>query len=384
VTDQKIRKEDFLRRIGKLKGWMKRKDVSACLFFPGSNMLYLGGTKNAGLLIVPIEGDPFLMARYAFGDVLAEEESPFEVEVVKPFYGLTKKEIKKADLLKRAREILRDQKIRIKKLGVEKSKVAFLKEVRKVFKVKRRSVPLLDAGSVVEDIRMVKSDSEVELIRKSAEMSAKALESIVEDLKPGVTERAIANKLEFLMRELGASDMAFPSIVAFGVNTFNAHHVPTEKKLRDGDLVLFDWGAKFSGYCSDTTRTFVYGKPDNKTVERFEAVAKAQSEGMKFVKVGASFEDPDIASRRALKEYGLLDGFIHSLGHGVGLDVHEKPRLMVGSKGKLKKNVAVTVEPGIYIKGWGGIRIEDTVVVRGDRTEVLTPRIPKSIDFLKR
>ncbi len=384
MSNLKIGKEEFLKRIGKLKKWMEKKEVSACVFFPGSNMLYLSGTKNAGLLVIPMEGDPFLMARYAFGDALAEDESPFVVEVVKPYYGLTKKEIRKANLLEKAKEILTSQKTRVKRLGVEKSRDIPLKEIRKVFKVKRRSVPLLDAGSVVEEIRMVKSNLEVELIRKSAEISAKALESVIEDLKPGVTEKTIANKLEFLMRECGASDMAFPSIVAFGVNTFNAHHVPKEMKLKEGDLVLFDWGAKFLGYCSDTTRTFVYGKPDSKTMERFEAVAKAQIEGIKSVKLGASFEDPDMASRRVLRKYGLLEEFIHSLGHGVGLDVHEKPRLMVGSKGKLKESTAVTVEPGVYIKGWGGIRIEDTVIVREDRAEVLTTGISKSIDFLKR
>ncbi len=384
VPDLMIGKDEFQKRVGKLKKWMEKKYVDASLFFPGSNMLYLSGTKNAGLLVVPIDGDPFLLARYAFGDALAEEESPFELKVVKPYYGIEKKQVKSVNLLKEAKNVLVSHKIRVKRLGVEKSRVATLKEVRKVFRVKRRSVPFLDAGSFVENLRMVKSSSEIDLIKKSAEISAKALEYVVDDLKPGVMEKTIANKLEFLMRDLGASDLAFPSIVAFGENTFNAHHVPTERKLKEGDLVLFDWGAKFSGYCSDTTRTFVYGKPSSKIVERFEAVSAAQNEGLNAVKAGVPYEYPDVASRKVLEKYGLVGEFVHSLGHGLGLDVHEMPRLLVGAKGKLKEGMVVTVEPGVYIKGWGGIRIEDTVVVREDRAEVLTTGIPKGMDFLKR
>ncbi len=384
MPDLRIGKEEFLKRVGKLKKWMEKKDIDASLFLPGSNMLYLSGTKNAGLLVVPIDGDPFLLARYAFGDALAEEESPFELKVVKPYYGTKKKQTKSVNLLKEARNVLASHKIKVKRLGVEKSRVASLKEVRKVFRVKRRSVPLLDAGSFVENLRMIKSSLEIELIRKSAEISAKALEYVVDDLKPGVMEKTIANKLEFLMRDLGASDLAFSSIVAFGENTFNAHHVPTEKKLKEGDLVLFDWGAKFFGYCSDTTRTFVFGKPNSGIVERFKAVAEAQNEGLNSVKAGVPLEDPDITSRKVLEKYGLVGEFVHSLGHGLGLDVHEMPRLLVGAKGKLKEDMVVTVEPGVYIKGWGGIRIEDTIVVRKEGAEVLTTGIPKELDFLKR
>jgi len=376
-------KEEFVRRIGKLREWMEKKGVDASLFFTGSNMLYLSGTKNAGLFVIPLDGEPFLLVRYAFGDALAEQESPFEVEAVKPYYGLNKREIRQANLVKRAKEILIDRKVRVKRLGVEKSRADSLKEVRKVFR-RRKSVPLIDAGSYVEEMRVIKSEKEVELIRRSAEISAKALELVIEELKPGVTEKVIANKLEFLMRDLGASGLAFPSIVAFGENTFNAHHVPTERKLKKGDLVLFDWGAKFAGYCSDTTRTFVYGKPSEEVIKRFEAVAKAQSEGLKSIREGVPVQDPDVASRRVLKEYGLIGEFVHSLGHGVGLDVHEKPRLIVGAKGELRRGTVVTVEPGIYIKGWGGIRIEDTVVVRADRAEILTTEISKEIDFLRR
>ena len=379
-----IGKEELMRRIGKLKGWMEREDVDACLFLAGSNMFYLSGTRNAGLLVIPLDGEPFLLVRYAFGDALAEQESPFEVEAVKPYYGLNKKQIKQANLLKRAKEILVDRKVEVKRLGVEKSRTSSLKEIRKVFRARRRSVPLLDAGSYVEEMRMIKSEKEVELIKRSAEISARALELVIEELKPGVTEKAIANKLEFLMRDLGASNLAFPSIVAFGENTFNAHHVPTDRKLSEGDLVLFDWGAKFAGYCSDTTRTFVYGKPNEEVIKRFEAVAKAQSNGLKSIRGGVPVQDPDIASRKVLKKYELIGEFVHSLGHGVGLDVHEKPRLIVGAKGKLRQGMVVTVEPGIYIKGWGGIRIEDTVVVRANRAEILTTMISKEIDFLKR
>jgi Xaa-Pro aminopeptidase len=169
--------------------------------------------------------------------------------------------------------------------------------------------------------------------------------------------------------------------VCFGENSFNAHHVPRPRKLRRDDLVLIDFGAKFEGYASDMTRTFVFGEPNSKVEKVWSAVFEAQRSAMEKICSGVCCGLPDETARRVLNEKGLLDYYVHTLGHGVGLNVHEPPRLIIGSDERLEEGYVVTVEPGVYIKKWGGVRIEDTVVVRRRGREVLTEKLGKFIRF---
>ena len=371
---------EYEDRIARLRSWMEEKRVDVAMMGPGSNMRYLAGTENAGLLVVPVEGEPFLMAQYAFGDELARQESFLEVVVVRPRYGTSPKDVVKPNLAAEAAKRLRETGLRIRRVAVEKDKGQdHLSKIRKGLRRGGRRPTLVDIGGAMRELRAVKSEAEVELIRRSSEIAIEAFERAVADLREGQTEAHVANRLEFEMRELGAEGPSFPSIVAFGEHTFNAHHVPTQKRLEKGQLVLFDFGARYKGYCSDMTRTFVFrAEPREEVRERLEAVLKAQEAGKAAVRDGVPIMEPDLEARKVLEGYGdLLDYFVHSLGHGVGLDIHEYPRLIVGTDRTLKSGMVVTVEPGVYIRGWGGIRFEDTVVVRREGVEVLTDRLTK-------
>ncbi len=366
-------------RIRRLKRWMGRRDVDLTLIESWSNMLYLSGTAEANLLVVPLDDEPMLIAKYAFGDEIAKERSPFHVEVIKPFYGLNSKEIYSP----KAFDIIAESFGKAKRIAVDfLSSQDMIKDLRKRFKRGRKSAAILDANKQLERMRVIKSDYEISLMKKSASIAIKAFNSL--EIKPGMTEREITNKLEFKMRELGADGPSFPTIVASGPNSFNAHHINTDRRVTEGDILLMDFGARYMGYCSDMTRTFFMGKPPENFLSRYDAVLNAQLRALDYIKEGATFEKPDIEARKVLKEAGLLEYYVHSLGHGVGIDIHEFLRLLVGKKGRLMEGMVVTDEPGVYIRGWGGIRIEDTVLVGKNRSISLTESLAKDPDYLRR
>ncbi len=366
-------------RIKRLKRWMGRKGVDLTLVSSCSNMLYLSGTAEAELFIVPLDGEPFLVAKYAFGDEIAKEMSPFHVEILKPYYGLSKKEI----ISPKAFDLIAEKFGKVKRIAVDfRSSEERVEKLRKRFKRGKKGAAVIDVEDQLRRMREVKSEYEIELMKESASIAIKAFESL--DVKPGMTEREIANLLEFKMRELGADGPSFPSIVASGANSFNAHHVNTERRISENEILLMDFGARYRGYCSDMTRTFFIGKPPEKFLVRYDAVLNAQLRALDYIRDGVPVERPDIEARKVLKEAGLLEYYVHSLGHGIGIDIHEFLRLLVGKGGRLVKGMVVTDEPGIYIKGWGGIRVEDTVVVGKDRGIPLTEKLSKNPDYLRR
>jgi Xaa-Pro aminopeptidase len=371
-------KEELESRIRRLRRWMARRDVDLSLFASGPNMLYLSGTMEAELLAVPLDGEPYLIARYAFGDEIARERSPFHVEVFKPYFGTNRKEVKEPNPFK---VLLNTEKLR--RVAIDFSgRKELVERMRKVFRRGKKSVATIDAREQLNRMRSVKSEYEIGLMKESASISIKALDSV--EIAPRMSEVEVANRLEFKMRELGADGSSFPTIVASGMNSFNAHHVPSERRISEGDILLIDFGAKYKGYCSDITRTYFIGTPPSEFMERYEAVLNAQMRAMEYMRQGVAFERPDIEARKVLKEAGLLEYFVHSLGHGVGLEIHEDIRLLVGRGGLMEEGMTVTDEPGIYIRGWGGIRIEDTVLVSKSKGIALTERLPKDPDFLRR
>jgi len=371
-------KEELESRIRRLKRWMARRDVDLSLFASGPNMLYLSGTMEAELLAVPLEGEPYLIARYAFGDEIARERSPFHVEVFKPYFGTSKRELEEPNPFK---ALLNTEKLR--RIAIDFSgRKELVEKMRKVLRRGKKSVATIDAREQLNRMRSVKSEYEIGLMKESASISIKALESV--EITPKMSEVEIANRLEFEMRELGADGSSFPTIVASGMNSFNAHHIPSERKISEGDILLIDFGAKYKGYCIDITRTYFIGTPPSEFIERYEAVLNAQMRAMEYMKQGVAFERPDIEARKILKEAGLLEYFVHSLGHGIGLEIHEDIRLLVGRGGIMEEGMTITDEPGIYIRGWGGIRIEDTVLVSKSKGLSLTERLPKDPDFLGR
>ncbi|MFR9732229.1 M24 family metallopeptidase [Saccharopolyspora sp. MS10] len=235
-------------------------------------------------------------------------------------------------------------------------------------------VELVRAPGLVERLRLIKDASEVEAIRMACAAADRALADLVEHggLRPGRTELEVARELEARMREHGAAGPAFETIVAAGAHSAVPHHRPTGAELAAGDLVKMDFGALVDGYHSDMTRTVVLGDPADWQREIYELVRTAQAAGRDAVRVGADVREVDGAAREVIDQAGHGEHYPHGLGHGVGLEIHEAPALSQRGAGRIEEGMVVTVEPGVYLPERGGVRIEDTLVVRDSTPELLT------------
>ncbi|MGX9358493.1 M24 family metallopeptidase [Mycoplasma sp. 128] len=235
-------------------------------------------------------------------------------------------------------------------------------------------MPTANFHEVVGQQYRIKKDSrEVSIIEEACRISLEALYEVKKYLKVGVSEREIANKLDYLMRLFGAEKESFESIVAFGKNAAEPHHHPTEATLKSGDIVKIDFGAQYAGYASDITRTFFFGNAsDEKLKEVLDVVVEAQRLGREAVKPGMKTKDIDKICRDYIEQKGYGEYFTHSTGHGVGINVHELPNVSALSDFVLEEGMIITVEPGIYIEGLGGARIEDTILVTADSHKVLS------------
>jgi Xaa-Pro aminopeptidase len=227
-----------------------------------------------------------------------------------------------------------------------------------------RAPRLVQLGRVVEDLRMIKDEAEIELLARACAITCTAFESLLPAIRPGVTEREFAVRLERAMVDLGADGIAFDTIVASGPNGAIPHHAPGPRPFGPGDLITVDCGARYGGYHADMTRTVVLGAAAAWQREIYELVAAAQLAGVAAAVPGADVGDVDATARDMIEAAGHGGHFQHGLGHGVGLEVHEAPMMGYGRTGKLMDRVPVTVEPGVYLPGEGGVRIEDTLVVR--------------------
>ncbi|HNX31265.1 MAG TPA: Xaa-Pro peptidase family protein [Holophaga sp.] len=229
---------------------------------------------------------------------------------------------------------------------------------------------------IVERLRTVKGPEEIARIRKACAIADQALEAALKVVQEGMSEAEFSRELEHCLVQAGADGVAFPTIAAFGAHASQPHAVPgTETRLRRGDFILVDYGALHQGYRSDTTRTFILGKADARQREAYAAVLESQLRGIAATRPGASGREPDAASREYVRGCGFPE-FGYGVGHGVGLEIHELPFMSRKCEDTLVPGTVVTVEPGVYLPGWGGIRIEDTVLVTEDGRECLT-RFPK-------
>lgn len=218
----------------------------------------------------------------------------------------------------------------------------------------------------IDEFRAVKSEEELSLISKAVSIAEVSLRSVLHLLKPGITEKEFRAELVKSLFLHGSDGEAFPTIVASGPNSSIPHWETSDRRIEDGDCVIVDFGAVYRGYVSDITRTFFVGKPPSELLEIYDAVLKAQSAGISSLKPGVSAKEVDSSVRNFLKSKGFDEFFLHSTGHGIGIDVHEKPTLSRKSTDTLGKNMVVTVEPGVYISGLGGVRIEDDCIVTED------------------
>jgi len=242
---------------------------------------------------------------------------------------------------------------------------------------------LKGVSGLVTDLRVIKDEGEIALIKKAVRVQEAALEEVLEEVRLGMTELEIAARLEHAMRVRGSDEPAFDVIVAARANGSLPHAIPGRTKTAKGKPLLVDWGATVGGYRSDMTRTFSLGRWPRELRGVYEVVLEAQETALDAVRAGALCEEVDAAARDIIGDAGYGDRFGHGLGHGVGLDIHEAPRVARGVSGALESGMVVTVEPGVYLPGVGGVRLEDLVVVT-DRGHRNLSRLPKDLDWATR
>jgi Xaa-Pro aminopeptidase len=352
-------------RRSRLREVMATADVDAALITRLVNVRYLVGFtgSNAGLLVTPTAAVLATDGRYT---TQAGAESP-DVEL------LVERECAPALVARAGADGVRRLAFEAHDVTVEGIETL----------VGIDGAPQLVAlGHAVEELRQVKDDGELALLREACAIGDRALREVLGRIAPGQTEREVARLLETAMVDLGADGLAFETIVATGPNSAIPHHSPTGREIGRGDLLKIDFGARYQGYHADCTRTVVVGRePESWQREIHDVVRAAQRAGRHALTAGADVREVDAAARDVVTDAGYGDEFPHGLGHGVGLEIHEAPMMGVRATGRLRARTPVTVEPGVYLPGRGGVRIEDTLVVGDleiDPPELLT-RTPKDL-----
>jgi Xaa-Pro aminopeptidase len=347
----------FLTRRQKVIKELQSRKLDCLLVAHPANCYYLSGfTGDSGMLVITQDGATLITdGRFT---IQAQEEAP----------GI-RVELQKGGLYPSAGDWLRERKVR--RVGFDSTQwtVAQCKVLKNASGSRCR---MIEANGTVERLRMKKDAQELAQMRKAAILAGEVLESVLPLVKPGVRESEIGAEIEYRMKKRGASGASFESIVASGKRAALPHARPTAKRVTKSELVVLDLGAILGHYCSDITRTVYVGRAPRRIREWYNAVQAAQQAAVSAVKAGATCGEVDAAARGVLKKSGLDAYFVHSTGHGLGLEVHEDPRVARDQAIRLEAGNVITIEPGVYVEGVGGIRIEDDVAVLPRGNEVLT------------
>jgi Xaa-Pro aminopeptidase len=347
-----------LKRIEALKQKaFKEKEFDGFLILNEAHLLYFAGFPGAACLLIPRNGENMLYVYSVNYEQAKAEGKEFKVELIKGGENLMSKVAAQVKAFE------------IKKLAFDMLSVENYRSLVKGLRGKTRLKP---QNVLVWELRKIKNSEELLLMRKAGELTCEGMKAACETLKPGIKEYEVAAEIEYAMRRKGSWGTAFETIVASGARSAFPHGGCTEREIRDGDLVIVDIGAAYQHYRSDMTRTFVAGKPSEKQKRLYEIVKKAQEKAFQAIKTQAKAKAVDAAARKVIEEAGYGEYFVHGLGHGLGLEIHEPPTLSPQSKEKLATGNVLTIEPGIYIVGFGGIRIEDTVLVKEQGAEKFT------------
>ncbi|MGH2318121.1 M24 family metallopeptidase [Planococcus sp. SE5232] len=342
-------------KLQKLRTEMKRRDVEAILVTSPFNLRYITEfTGTAGLALVTQDKAVFI-TDFRYTEQASVQVKEFEVVQAKK--NLMDEAVQAIDSLS------------IKTLAFEQDYMTYATALQYKEKVEVEMEPI---SNLIEKIRMVKTPEEVAVLKAAAKIADDAFEHICGFIRPGLTELEVSNELEFFMRKQGATSSSFDVIVASGLRSALPHGVATDKVIEDGDMITLDFGALYNGYISDITRTVAVGEPSAQMKEIYDIVLKAQELGVEKIGPGMSGIEADAIARDFIKSKGYGEAFGHSTGHGIGLEVHESPGLSFRSETILEPGMAVTVEPGIYLPGVGGVRIEDDILITESGNERLT------------
>ena len=344
------------RRLVVLRRKLAEHDLDAILITQPENRRYLSGfTGSAGVLLISQE-QAIIATDFRYYEQVAREA---------PGFQLARIEKKFVDILPHL-----VAQVGAKRVGFESAHLTYdqYQEWAKV----AEGFELVPTKELVEKIRAVKDEDELEKIRRAVALADQALAYVLDIIEPGMTEKEVAWELESFMRTHGAEKVAFDLIVASGPNGALPHATASERAIRADEPIVMDLGCVVEGYHSDMTRTICLGQPDERFREVYELVLSAQLAAEEAIRPGMTGREADAIARKVIEEAGYGEQFGHGLGHGVGLAIHEKPTLGKLSEDVLEPGMVFTVEPGVYIPGWGGVRIEDLVVLREDGVEVLT------------
>ena len=344
-----------MEKLSKLRSALEEHQIDALLITSGHNRRYITDfTGTAGVAIVSKDQAVFI-TDFRYTEQAAKQIQNFEI------VQHTKTMLEEISV--------QLEKMNVKTVGFEKDDMSYA--MYESYK-KAVNTELVPVSGLIEKIRLIKTPQEITIIKAAADIAEAAFEHILTFIAPGKTELEVSNELEFFMRKQGATSSSFDIIVASGLRSALPHGVATDKVIEKGDFVTLDFGALYNGYVSDVTRTVAVGEPSEKLKEIYQVVLDAQLLSLEKIKPGMTGIEADAIARDYIKSKGYGEAFGHSLGHGIGLEVHEGPGLSFRSETVLEEGMVITIEPGIYLPGIGGVRIEDDAVVTATGLEKLT------------
>ena len=335
------------KRLYDLRKQLEKRELDAVLINNPSNVFYLSGFTGSNGCIIITSDRAFLITDFRY----VQQASKEAVE-----YDIVEYRNTSVDSLN---EIIKE--CRLSSMGFEEEHIKYIEFIKLKEKLSVRK--FIPAQNMVENLRKIKDEDEISKIKKAAHISDLAFSHAVNNIKPGITEKEIAYDIEFFIKRNGGTKMSFEPIIASGERSSLPHGHATDKKIQYGDLLTLDFGCVYENYCSDMTRTIIIGEAQRKQEEIYNIVLKAQNASIEAITAGKTGKEIDKIGRDIISYYGYGKYFGHGLGHGVGIEVHESPRLSISGNGALQAGMVVTVEPGIYIEGFGGVRIEDLLVV---------------------
>jgi len=346
-------------KIFKNKIEKENKEIEGFLVTNLKNLYYLTGFDGEGFALITNRNN-YLLTDSRYTEQAEKESSDFKIVADDP-----KKKNTRVLALKKIIE-----KNKINKIAFESMDLNYADFEK--YSISFQSIEFLPTKNIVEQIRMVKDKEEIIKMKKAAQITTESLKEVFEIIEPGVRELEIASELAYTMRKKGAQKEAFETIVVSGERSSLPHGKPSEKKINEGELITIDMGANYQNYNSDITRTIIMGKENQKQKEIFSIVLEAQKASLEFLKPGVKCKEVDLVARNIIEKKGYGKYFVHGLGHAVGLDIHELPRVSSNDDTILLPGMVVTIEPGIYLPEVGGVRIEDSVLITEEGYEILT------------